>query len=131
MTDVDIPFKRSIWPRRTDHDASKYPAFIAELYHQLGWDMFELAELTGGNILRVSVGAEEVSRELQAAGAAAVYDLPLRKALLLYTTCGQRGKEPVVRTRYWEVWACADRWPKVPVTSEYMSDKFNGDNGLF
>ncbi|KAH7888424.1 membrane dipeptidase-domain-containing protein [Phlebopus sp. FC_14] len=66
-------------------DVSKYPALIAELYRR-GWDKYELAGLTGGNLLRVFAGAEKVARELQAAGTPAVYDiydkrddLPLRE----------------------------------------------------
>ncbi|KAF8835555.1 hypothetical protein BDN67DRAFT_975199 [Paxillus ammoniavirescens] len=68
-------------------DVSKYPALIAELYRR-GWDKFELAGLTGGNVLRVFAGAEKVARDLQAAGTPAVYDiydkredLPLRREL--------------------------------------------------
>jgi membrane dipeptidase len=60
---------------------------IAELYRR-GWDKFELAGLTGGNVLRVFAGAEKVARDLQAAGTPAVYDiydkredLPLRREL--------------------------------------------------
>ncbi|EGN99588.1 hypothetical protein SERLA73DRAFT_88074 [Serpula lacrymans var. lacrymans S7.3] len=55
-------------------DVSKYPALIAELYSR-GWNKYELAGLTGGNLLRVFAGAEQVSRELQESGAAPVYDL--------------------------------------------------------
>ncbi|KIJ67460.1 hypothetical protein HYDPIDRAFT_166055 [Hydnomerulius pinastri MD-312] len=68
-------------------DVSKYPALIAEMYRR-GWDKFELAGLTGGNLLRVFAGAEKVARELQAAGTPANYDiydkredLPLRREL--------------------------------------------------
>ncbi|KAJ3847539.1 membrane dipeptidase-domain-containing protein [Lentinula lateritia] len=55
-------------------DVSKYPALIAELYSR-GWTKFELAGLTGGNLLRVFEGAERVSRELKATGVQPVYDL--------------------------------------------------------
>ncbi|KAI0670359.1 membrane dipeptidase-domain-containing protein [Trametes maxima] len=48
-------------------DVSKYPDLIAELYER-GWSAFDLAGLTGGNLLRVFEGAERVSRELQHAG---------------------------------------------------------------
>ncbi|KAF9231912.1 membrane dipeptidase-domain-containing protein [Melanogaster broomeanus] len=68
-------------------DVSKYPALIAEMYRR-GWDKYELAGLTGGNLLRVFAGAERVARELQAAGTPAVYDiydkredLPIRREL--------------------------------------------------
>lgn len=47
---------------------------IAELYRR-GWDKYELAGLTGGNLLRVFSGVEDVARELQAAGTSAVYDI--------------------------------------------------------
>lgn len=71
-------------------DVSKYPALVglfpcalvailahrqvAELYRR-GWDKYELAGLTGGNLLRVFAAVENVSRELQAAGSPAVYDI--------------------------------------------------------
>ncbi|KAJ3772979.1 membrane dipeptidase-domain-containing protein [Lentinula raphanica] len=55
-------------------DVSKYPALIAEL-HSRGWSKYELAGLTGGNLLRVFEGAERVSRELKATGVQPVYDL--------------------------------------------------------
>ncbi|KAH0589185.1 Dipeptidase 1 [Termitomyces sp. J132] len=55
-------------------DASKYPVLVAELYKR-GWTKYELAGLTGGNLLRVFEGAEKVSRELQAAGQEPAYDL--------------------------------------------------------
>ncbi|KAG8213528.1 membrane dipeptidase-domain-containing protein [Butyriboletus roseoflavus] len=55
-------------------DVSKYPALIAELYRR-DWDKYELAGLTGGNLLRVFSGVEDVARELQAAGTPAVYDI--------------------------------------------------------
>ncbi|KAE9408614.1 hypothetical protein BT96DRAFT_953890 [Gymnopus androsaceus JB14] len=55
-------------------DVSKYPALIAELYSR-GWTKYELAGLTGGNLLRVFEGAEKVSKNLKAAGAQPVYDL--------------------------------------------------------
>ncbi|KAH0825722.1 membrane dipeptidase-domain-containing protein [Lanmaoa asiatica] len=55
-------------------DVSKYPTLIAELYRR-GWDKYELAGLTGGNLLRVFAGVENVARELQAAGTPVVYDI--------------------------------------------------------
>jgi membrane dipeptidase len=55
-------------------DVSKYPALIAELYRR-GWDRYELAGLTGANLLRVLEGAEKVARDLQAEGALPAYDL--------------------------------------------------------
>ncbi|KIK68933.1 hypothetical protein GYMLUDRAFT_34948 [Collybiopsis luxurians FD-317 M1] len=55
-------------------DVSKYPALVAELYHR-GWTKYELAGLTGGNLLRVFEGAERVSKQLKAAGIQPVYDL--------------------------------------------------------
>ena len=74
-------------------DVSKYPALvrafyeficfirlristwqIAELYRR-GWNKYELAGLTGGNLLRVLEGAETVARELQAAGTPPVLNL--------------------------------------------------------
>jgi len=48
-------------------DVSKYPALIAELYKR-GWNRWELAGLTGRNLLRVMQGAEKVSAELRGAG---------------------------------------------------------------
>ncbi|KAI8998616.1 membrane dipeptidase-domain-containing protein [Trametes punicea] len=48
-------------------DVSKYPELIAELYKR-GWNAFDLAGLTGGNLLRVMEGAERVSSELQRVG---------------------------------------------------------------
>ncbi|KAI0748147.1 membrane dipeptidase-domain-containing protein [Daedaleopsis nitida] len=57
-------------------DVSKYPALIAELYKR-GWNAYDLAGLTGGNLLRVFEGAERVARELQKAGlppVSAIYD---------------------------------------------------------
>ncbi|KAJ7928542.1 hypothetical protein B0H13DRAFT_2228969 [Mycena leptocephala] len=55
-------------------DVSKYPALIAELYTR-GWTKYELAGLTGANLLRVFEGAEKVSRELKAAGTLPAFDL--------------------------------------------------------
>jgi len=55
-------------------DVSKYPALIAELYRR-GWDKYELAGLTGGNLLRVFAGVENVAGELQSVGTAAIYDI--------------------------------------------------------
>ncbi|CDO69503.1 hypothetical protein BN946_scf184785.g8 [Trametes cinnabarina] len=45
-------------------DVSKYPDLIAELYRR-GWNSFDLAGLTGGNLLRVMEGAERVAWEQQ------------------------------------------------------------------
>ncbi|KAF5386137.1 hypothetical protein D9615_002341 [Tricholomella constricta] len=47
---------------------------IAELYKR-GWNKYELAGLTGANLLRVFEGAEKVAQELQAAGQQPAYDL--------------------------------------------------------
>ena len=47
---------------------------IAELY-QRGWNKYELAGLTGANLLRVLKGAERVAMELQARGVSPVYQL--------------------------------------------------------
>ncbi|EMD37258.1 hypothetical protein CERSUDRAFT_83014 [Gelatoporia subvermispora B] len=55
-------------------DVSKYPALIAELYRR-GWDRFDLAGLTGRNLLRVMEGAERVARDLQNAGTEPAYDV--------------------------------------------------------
>jgi len=55
-------------------DVSKYPSLIAELYRR-GWSRYELAGLTGANLLRVLRGAERVAEELQAAGTSPVFDL--------------------------------------------------------
>ncbi|KDR75299.1 hypothetical protein GALMADRAFT_69280 [Galerina marginata CBS 339.88] len=55
-------------------DVSKYPALIAELYRR-GWNKYELAGLTGGNLLRILEGAEQVAQELQEAGTPATFDL--------------------------------------------------------
>ncbi|KAF8973191.1 membrane dipeptidase-domain-containing protein [Flammula alnicola] len=55
-------------------DVSKYPALIAELYRR-GWNKYELAGLTGANLLRVMAGAEQVAEELQAAGTPPKFDL--------------------------------------------------------
>ncbi|TFK92082.1 hypothetical protein K466DRAFT_481304 [Polyporus arcularius HHB13444] len=57
-------------------DVSKYPALVAELYRR-GWNAFDLAGLTGGNLLRVMEGAERVAAQMQKAGippAATKYD---------------------------------------------------------
>lgn len=40
---------------------------IAELYER-GWNSYDLAGLTGGNLLRVFQGAERVAKQLQEAG---------------------------------------------------------------
>ncbi|OSC97128.1 hypothetical protein PYCCODRAFT_1440490 [Trametes coccinea BRFM310] len=45
-------------------DVSKYPDLVAELYSR-GWNSFDLAGLTGGNLLRVMNGVERVAWELQ------------------------------------------------------------------
>ncbi|KAF8160895.1 membrane dipeptidase-domain-containing protein [Crassisporium funariophilum] len=55
-------------------DVSKYPALISNLY-QRGWNKYELAGLTGANLLRVLKGAEKVAQDLQAAKTAPVVDL--------------------------------------------------------
>ncbi|KAI0790875.1 membrane dipeptidase-domain-containing protein [Abortiporus biennis] len=55
-------------------DVSKYPALIAELRRR-GWNRFELAGLTGRNLLRVMAGAEKIAKELQAAGIEPSYDV--------------------------------------------------------
>jgi membrane dipeptidase len=55
-------------------DTSKYPALIAELYRR-GWNKFELAGLTGANLLRVFEGAEKVANELRASRVPPVFDL--------------------------------------------------------
>ncbi|TFK25566.1 dipeptidase [Coprinopsis marcescibilis] len=55
-------------------DVSKYPALIAELYRR-GWNKFELAGLTGGNLLRVLKKAEKVAHHLQVAGTQPKYDI--------------------------------------------------------
>ncbi|KAH8079421.1 membrane dipeptidase-domain-containing protein [Cristinia sonorae] len=54
-------------------DVSKYPALIAELYTR-GWTRFELAGLTGRNLLRILDGAERVAKELQELGTEPSYD---------------------------------------------------------
>jgi len=68
-------------------DVSQYPALIAELYKR-GWTRFELAGLTGRNLLRIMDGAERVAKELQQLGTAPSYaiydkrpDLPRRREL--------------------------------------------------
>ncbi|KAI0780904.1 membrane dipeptidase-domain-containing protein [Trametes elegans] len=48
-------------------DVSKYPDLIAELYAR-DWNAFDLAGLTGGNLLRILEGAERVASELQKLG---------------------------------------------------------------
>ncbi|KAF5345322.1 hypothetical protein D9758_008491 [Tetrapyrgos nigripes] len=55
-------------------DVSKYPALVAELYRR-GWNKYELAGLTGGNLLRVFEEVEEVSRKLKAEGMLPIFDL--------------------------------------------------------
>ncbi|TFK74545.1 hypothetical protein BDN72DRAFT_833025 [Pluteus cervinus] len=55
-------------------DVSKYPALIAELYKR-GWTKYELAGLTGANLLRVFEGAERVAKELKAAGTQPAFDI--------------------------------------------------------
>ncbi|KZT08456.1 uncharacterized protein LAESUDRAFT_649280 [Laetiporus sulphureus 93-53] len=49
-------------------DVSKYPALVAELYRR-GWNRFDLAGLTGQNLLRVMANVERVAADLQADGA--------------------------------------------------------------
>jgi len=53
-------------------DVSKYPTLIAELYKR-GWNQYDLAGLTGGNLLRILKGAEKVASRLQAGGAVPSY----------------------------------------------------------
>lgn len=48
--------------------ASDVSTQVAELYTR-GWNAFELAGLTGANLLRVMEGAERVAWELQRSGA--------------------------------------------------------------
>ncbi|PFH52070.1 hypothetical protein AMATHDRAFT_57893 [Amanita thiersii Skay4041] len=55
-------------------DVSKYPALVAELVRR-GWNKYEVAGLTGSNVLRVLRGAEHVAKELQDAGTEPIYDL--------------------------------------------------------
>ncbi|KAF9047370.1 membrane dipeptidase-domain-containing protein [Panaeolus papilionaceus] len=55
-------------------DVSKYPALIAELYKR-GWTRYELAGLTGANLLRVMEGAERVAKEMQTSHAVPAYDI--------------------------------------------------------
>jgi membrane dipeptidase len=50
---------------------------IAELYRR-NWTQYELAGLTGGNILRVMEGAEKVAEDLQAREAP-IYDLYFKR----------------------------------------------------
>jgi membrane dipeptidase len=45
-------------------DVSKYPHLIAELIRR-GWTRYQVAQLAGGNILRVLEGAEGVAARLQ------------------------------------------------------------------
>ncbi|KAH9941039.1 membrane dipeptidase-domain-containing protein [Amylocystis lapponica] len=57
-------------------DVSKYPDLIAEMYRR-GWNRFELAGLTGRNVLRILEGAEKAAAHLRAGGltaSMAVYD---------------------------------------------------------
>ncbi|CCL99865.1 uncharacterized protein FIBRA_01890 [Fibroporia radiculosa] len=55
-------------------DVSKYPDLIAELYAR-GWTGYELAGLTGRNVLRIMEGAERVAAELKASGAQPAMEL--------------------------------------------------------
>ncbi|KAF8633640.1 hypothetical protein AX15_001327 [Amanita polypyramis BW_CC] len=55
-------------------DVSSYPALVAELYRR-GWNKYELAGLTGANVLRILSTAERVATELQDAFMEPVYDL--------------------------------------------------------
>ncbi|TFK44479.1 membrane dipeptidase-domain-containing protein [Crucibulum laeve] len=55
-------------------DVSKYPSLIAELYRR-GWSKYDLAGLTGGNLLRILSGAEKTAKDLQAAGTQPIFDL--------------------------------------------------------
>lgn len=47
---------------------------IAELITR-GWNKYEIAGLTGGNLLRILKGAEKVAKDMQAVGTDPVYDL--------------------------------------------------------
>lgn len=47
---------------------------IAELLMR-GWSQYEIAGLTGGNLLRILKGAEKVARDLQDIGTVPVYNL--------------------------------------------------------
>ncbi|KAJ7039169.1 membrane dipeptidase-domain-containing protein [Mycena alexandri] len=54
---------------------------IAELYTR-GWNKYELAGLTGANLLRVFEGAEKAARDLKAAGTLPAFDVyPMRTDL--------------------------------------------------
>ncbi|KAH9012897.1 membrane dipeptidase-domain-containing protein [Lactarius pseudohatsudake] len=55
-------------------DVSTYPVLVAELYSR-GWSADELRGFTGGNFLRVFVGAEDVAREMAREGVAPAQDL--------------------------------------------------------
>ncbi|KAK0212580.1 renal dipeptidase family [Desarmillaria ectypa] len=55
-------------------DVSRYPALVAELYRR-GWNKYELAGFTGGNLLRIFEGAEQVSNQLKDSGMSPVYDI--------------------------------------------------------
>ncbi|KAL1738139.1 renal dipeptidase family, partial [Schizophyllum fasciatum] len=55
-------------------DVSKYPALISLLYSR-GWSKYELAGLTGGNLLRVMEGMERVAADLQRRGVAPAMDV--------------------------------------------------------
>ncbi|TRM67768.1 membrane dipeptidase-domain-containing protein [Schizophyllum amplum] len=55
-------------------DVSKYPALISLLYSR-GWSKYDLAGLTGGNLLRVMEGMERVSAEMQRKGVAPAMDV--------------------------------------------------------
>lgn len=57
-------------------DVSKYPDLIAEM-HSRGWNRFDLAGLTGRNLLRIMEAAERVSADLRSGGLKAsmeIYD---------------------------------------------------------
>ena len=60
------------------------PCQIAELYRR-GWDKYELAGLTGGNLLRVFAAVEKVAHELQEAGTPAIYDIYDKREGVLIT----------------------------------------------
>ncbi|KAF9453941.1 hypothetical protein P691DRAFT_657111 [Macrolepiota fuliginosa MF-IS2] len=64
-------------------DVSTYPALIAELISR-GWNKYDIAGLTGSNLLRVMKGAEKVAKDLQAAGTLPVYDLYHKRPDLPY-----------------------------------------------
>ncbi|KAI0728252.1 membrane dipeptidase-domain-containing protein [Fomitopsis betulina] len=55
-------------------DVSTYPTLVAEM-HSRGWNRFELAGLTGRNLLRVMEGVEQVAADLKAQGTPPALDI--------------------------------------------------------